>query len=97
MAFGTNFTNKILDHIFGGHQDLIRPNNIKIALYTSNPNFDTGLGGTECGYANYARVLVANTTTNFGAALARQKKNTTKNKREKKSTKWKKRRKKEKT
>ncbi len=62
---------KILDHILGG-PDYTRPSTLYIALFTAVPS-ESG-GGTEVQGNGYARVAVANTTSNW-ATVSGQKRN----------------------
>jgi hypothetical protein len=74
MPLGTAFSNKMWDHFFGG-ADQTRSSTVKIALYTTAPNYTDGTGGTEVTDATYARVDITNNTTNFPAATAKKKSN----------------------
>ncbi len=74
MPLGTAFANKTWDHFFGG-VDAVRSPNVRIALYTASPNFDTGTGGIEVVDATYSRVQITNDATNFPAATAKKKAN----------------------
>lgn len=65
---------KILDHVFGGVA-WNPPSTYFIALFTVSPNVETGAGGTEVSGGGYARVSVANNTTNFPPAVAGSKSN----------------------
>lgn len=71
-AFSDYLENKVLDHILGG-ADYTRPANVYYALYTAGPT-DAG-GGTQVTGNNYARVEVANNSTNFPASSSGQKQN----------------------
>lgn len=65
---------KILDHVFG-NTAYTAPTTLHIALFTTNPNFETGSGGTEVTGGSYARAAVTNNTTNFPNASAGSKSN----------------------
>jgi len=66
--------NKILDFLLGG-VSYTPPSTVYIALFTVAPT-DAG-GGTEVSGGGYARVAVANNTTNFPAASNGSKSNGT--------------------
>jgi hypothetical protein len=66
--------NKILDHVLGG-VTYTPPATLYVALFTAAPG-ETG-GGTEVSGGGYARVAVANDTTNWPAASNGQKSNGT--------------------
>lgn len=74
MPFGTSFSHQILNHFFGGG-NANRSATVKIALFTTAPDFLTGAGGVEVADPSYARVTMDNDTTNFPAASARKKVN----------------------
>lgn len=46
------------------------PTNVRLRLYTANPNFFTGVGGTELSGSGYSTggVLITNNSTNWPAA-----------------------------
>ena len=54
--------NKAADHILGT-TSWTMPAAASLALYTVNPNFETGSGGTEASGGSYARKAIA-----FGAS-----------------------------
>ena len=54
--------NKAADHILGTSAWTM-PAAVSLALFTTNPNFETGAGGTEASGGSYARKAIA-----FGAA-----------------------------
>lgn len=62
-SFSDYTIKKILDHIFGA-TSYTPPTNLYAALFTVAPLND-GTGGTEVSGGSYARVTVANNTTNF--------------------------------
>jgi hypothetical protein len=66
--------NAILNHWLGGATSTA-PANVFFALFTANPT-DSG-GGTEVTGGSYARVSVANNTTNFATTSTGVKSNTT--------------------
>lgn len=65
MAGFSNFLElKILDHLYG-RTTYTAPATLYMALFTTNPNFATGAGGTAVSGANYSRLAIENNTTNF--------------------------------
>lgn len=67
--------NKLLDGVLGG-PDYVRPANVYIALFTTNPT-ETGIQTGEPSSGSYARVAVANNATNWPAAASGVKANGT--------------------
>lgn len=63
-TFSDYVENEALDHILGTGAWTM-PAAVSVALFTVNPNFETGAGGTEATGGSYARKAVA-----FGAASA---------------------------
>jgi hypothetical protein len=74
MPLGVTFANTMWDHFFGGAAATPTAN-LRIALYTVAPDYNTGAGGTECNYTGYARIVVPNNSANFAAASNRKKAN----------------------
>jgi hypothetical protein len=64
-AFSLDLENRTMDHILGG-PDYTRLANVHLALFTSAPS-ESG-GGVEVAGNGYARVQVANNSTNWPAA-----------------------------
>jgi hypothetical protein len=58
--------NKIVDHV-NGKTAWTMPAAVSMALFTTNPNFETGAGGTEASGGSYARKAVAFTAAAAGA------------------------------
>lgn len=63
--------NRLLDYMLGNGT----PTTVYVALYTTNPNFETGSGGTEVSGGSYARPAVTNNSTNWPAASSGSKSN----------------------
>lgn len=59
--------NKLVDHILGT-APFTMPSAVSLALFTTNPNFETGAGGTEASGGGYARKAISFTTASGGAA-----------------------------
>lgn len=62
--------NKLVDHVLGTSA-FTMPAAVSLALFTTNPNFETGVGGTEATGGSYARKAVA-----FDASVGGQSQNT---------------------
>ena len=58
--------NKAADHILGTGAWTM-PAAVSLALFTTNPNFETGAGGTEATGGSYARKALAFTAASGGA------------------------------
>lgn len=58
--------NKIVDHV-NGTASWTMPAAVSLALFTTNPNFETGAGGTEATGGGYARKAVAFAAASGGA------------------------------
>lgn len=58
--------NKAVDHILGTAAWTM-PAAVSLALFTTNPNFETGVGGTEATGGSYARKAIAFTASSGGA------------------------------
>lgn len=58
--------NKLVDHILGT-ASFTMPAAVSIGLFTTNPNFETGAGGTEATGGSYARKALAFTASSAGA------------------------------
>jgi predicted 2-oxoglutarate/Fe(II)-dependent dioxygenase YbiX len=58
--------NKAVDHILGT-TSWTMPAAVSLALFTVNPNFETGAGGTEATGGSYARKAIAFTAASGGA------------------------------
>ncbi len=58
--------NKVVDHVLGTGSWTM-PAAVSLALFTTNPNFETGSGGTEATGGSYARKAVAFTASSGGA------------------------------
>lgn len=74
MSKSNVLENIILDEVLGG-VGYTPAANVSVALYTAAPS-DTG-GGTEVSGGSYARVTLANNTTNWPAAAGGSKSNGT--------------------
>jgi len=59
--------NKAADHILGT-SSWTMPAAVSLALFTVNPNFETGAGGTEATGGSYARKAIAFGSASGGAA-----------------------------
>jgi hypothetical protein len=65
MPLTKNYANKILDHIFG-KQDLVRPSQLYLALFTDNPgNYNENYSSLELSGKNYKRTLIAQNNGNI--------------------------------
>ena len=60
---------KVVNHVLGTAA-FTMPAAVSLALFTVNPNFETGAGGTEATGGGYARKAVAFTTSSGGAGAA---------------------------
>lgn len=58
--------NKLVDHVLGT-ASFTMPAAVSLALFTTNPNFETGAGGTEATGGSYARKAIAFTASSGGA------------------------------
>jgi hypothetical protein len=58
--------NKIVDHV-NGKTSWTMPAAVSMALFTTNPNFETGAGGTEVTGGSYARKAITFTAAAAGA------------------------------
>jgi len=58
--------NKVADHVLGTGAWTM-PAAVSLALFTTNPNFETGAGGTEASGGSYARKAIAFTASSGGA------------------------------
>lgn len=76
MPFSTSINNKLLDGVLGGVALSGIPATIYFGLSTTTPTVSGG-NVTEPSGNGYARVAVANNTTNFAAASASVKANST--------------------
>ena len=74
MSFSNFWENEVLDHLLSA-ATYTPPATLYIALFTTNPDFETGTGGTEVSGGSYARVAVTNNSTNFPAASGGSKSN----------------------
>lgn len=72
--FSNYLANALLDHILGGG-NYTRPATMHLAMFSTNPNFATGTGGTELSGSGYARTAITNNSTNFPAASGGSKSN----------------------
>lgn len=66
---GTNsdyLENKVVDHVCGT-SSFTMPATVVVALFTVDPNFETGAGGTEATGGSYVRKAVAFTAASAGA------------------------------
>lgn len=61
--------NEVADHILGTGAWTM-PAAVSLALFTTNPNFETGAGGTEATGGSYARKAIAFAAANAGAAAS---------------------------
>lgn len=67
MVWSNYWRDFLIDHI--ARTDGTLPTTFHFALFTTAPNFLTGLGGTECSGTGYGRIGVARSTANFDASL----------------------------
>lgn len=68
MATLSDFVeNEAADHILGTGAWTM-PAAVSLALFTTNPNFETGTGGTEATGGSYARKALAMTVASGGAS-----------------------------
>lgn len=58
--------NKLVDHVLGTGS-FTMPAAVSLGLFTTNPNFETGAGGTEATGGSYARKAIAFTASSGGA------------------------------
>ena len=64
----SNYTeNEIVDHILGT-SSWTMPVAVSLALFTTNPDFETGIGGTEASGGSYARKALAFDAASGGAS-----------------------------
>ena len=64
----SNYTeNEIVDHILGTSAWTM-PAAVSLALFTTNPDFETGIGGTEASGGSYARKALAFDAASGGAS-----------------------------
>lgn len=73
-ALSTFLENRIADHILG-NAPYTAPSNVFLALFQTIPTLTESGGGTELSGNGYARVQIANNSTNFPAASAGVKRN----------------------
>lgn len=63
----SNYTeDKLVDHVLGTSA-FTMPTTMRLAVFTTNPNFETGAGGTEATGGSYARKTIAFTASSGGA------------------------------
>ena len=60
---------KVVNHVLGTSA-FTMPAAVSLALFTVNPNFQTGAGGTEATGGSYARLALAFSTSSGGAGSA---------------------------
>lgn len=75
-GFSNFLSSKLCDLMFGATA-YTAPTTVYFAGFTTNPNFATGVGGTEASGGNYARASATNNTTNFPNASGGLKSNAT--------------------